>query len=91
MPLLVFNVFLRGATQEMRFQEQMQQLDQAHRILRDKLEASQQRQMVQLSFYYDQLELSLLSPDGQPSSPRGSASRSSTMGRSSGAAAMRKL
>ena len=74
-------------SQELRFHEQMQQLDQAHRILRDKLEVSQQRQMVALNFYYDQLEHSLLSPE-TPSSPKSAAaSRSSTLGRTAGSVA----
>ena len=64
----------------------MQQLDEAHRILRDKLETSQQRQMMQL-------ESSLLTPD--PISPiTAPASRSSTIGRSAGPAvssSLRKL
>ena len=71
----------------------MQQLDEAHRILRDKLETSQQRQMTQLTNYYLQLESSLLTPD--PISPiTAPASRSSTIGRSAGPAvssSLRKL
>lgn len=85
-----------GRAQDDRFTEQMRQLEEAHRILREKLEASQQRQMMQLLFYYDQIEMSLLSsqhsPIGSPMSA--SASRASTMGRaatSSLNASLRKL
>ena len=65
----------------------MLQLDQAHRILREKLEASQQRQMVQLNFYYDQLEQSLLSPEAPADRSGNNAGRAATLGRSSAGAA----
>jgi hypothetical protein len=70
----------------------MAQLDQAHRILREKLESSQQRQLTQLTFYYDSLEQSLLSPESPaPTTTANNAARASTLGRNSGTQSLRKF